>query len=48
MKFSKDFMPSKATVLKWRTFKRLRWMQNFNQSTWDFEILCADSYSDNE
>lgn len=33
---------------KWRRFKRVRWMQNLHQATWDHVILYADRYSHDE
>jgi hypothetical protein len=42
------FNPVPSTFPKWRTFKRLRWMQNLHQSTWDHEILYTDKSSKDE
>jgi TRAP-type mannitol/chloroaromatic compound transport system permease small subunit len=35
-----------ATILKWHTFKLLRWMQNLYQSTWVHDILYAGRSSE--
>jgi hypothetical protein len=37
-----------STIPKWRTFKLLRWMQNFHQLTWDHKILYTDRSSKDE
>jgi hypothetical protein len=39
------FNPVPSSILKWRAFKLLRWIQNLNQSTWDHGILYADRSS---
>jgi hypothetical protein len=41
------FNPVPSTIPKWRTYKRLRWMQNLHQLTWDIEILYTDRSSKN-
>jgi hypothetical protein len=40
--------PIPSAIPKWRTFKLLRWMQNFHQSTWEHEILYTDRYLKDE
>jgi hypothetical protein len=40
--------PVASNIPNWRTFELLRRMQNFQQSTWDHNILCADSSSEDE
>jgi hypothetical protein len=37
--------PIASTIPKWRTFRLLRWMQNFHQSTLDHDILYTDGSS---
>jgi hypothetical protein len=37
-----------SNIPKWRPFKRLRWMQNLHQSTWDHDILYTDRSSKDE
>jgi hypothetical protein len=42
------FNPVTSTIPKWRTLKRLRWMQNLHQSTWEHAILYTDKSSEDE
>jgi hypothetical protein len=42
------FNPVPSSISKWRAFKRLRWMQNLHQSTWDHVILKTDRSSKDE
>jgi hypothetical protein len=37
-----------STIPKWRAFRRLRRMQNLNQSTWHHKIVYVDRYSKDE
>jgi len=37
-----------STIKTWQTFRLLRWMQNFHQSKWDYEISYGDRSSKSE
>lgn len=47
-RWPRHFNPLSSTIPKCRTFKRLRCMKNFLQSTWGHYILYADRFSNDE